>query len=104
VRVRRFVRFFSLMGSSASRARNDLAELSSLGHFLKGSSAALGVSKVQLSCENIQHFGQLREGNAFITEAEAIGKITKSIAHAREEYADAKTWLEWFYANSGAED
>lgn len=92
------------MGSSPSRARKDLAELSSLGHFLKGSSAALGVSKVQSSCENIQHFGQLQEGGASITEAEAIKKITKSIARAREEYADAKTWLEWFYANPVAED
>jgi len=83
----------------AALAKKDLAELSSLGHFLKGSSAALGLSKVQTSCENIQHFGQLREGSAIITEAEAIGKITKSIARAREEYADAKTWLERFYVS-----
>jgi HPt (histidine-containing phosphotransfer) domain-containing protein len=99
VRVRQSIRFSFLTCSSTSRARKDLAELSSLGHFLKGSSAALGLSKVKTSCENIQHFGQLREGGVIITEAEAIGKITKSIARAREEYADAKTWLEQFYVS-----
>ena len=79
--------------------RKDLPELSALGHFLKGSSAALGVSKVQLSCEHIQHYGQLREDSAIITEAEAIVKITKSLARARDEYEEAKKWLEWFYVN-----
>jgi len=88
----------------AALAKKDLAELSSLGHFLKGSSAALGVSMVQSSCENIQHFGQLREGSAIITEAEAIVKIAKSIARAREEYADAKTWLDWFYTRYPGEE
>ncbi|OBZ71399.1 Multistep phosphorelay regulator 1 [Grifola frondosa] len=39
----------------------DLTKLSSLGHFLKGSSAALGVAKVQASCEQIQHYGALRD-------------------------------------------
>jgi len=90
--------------SPTFRAKKDLTELSSLGHFLKGSSAALGVSMVQSSCENIQHFGQLREGSAIITEAEAIVKITKSIARAREEYADAKTWLDWFYTRYPGEE
>ena len=70
--------------------------LSSLGHFLKGSSAALGLRKVQVSCESIQELGKLPEENA-IKKAEAIGKITKSIVRAREEYAEAKKWLEGFY-------
>lgn len=35
----------------------DLDQLSALGHFLKGSSAALGFSWIQNSCEKIQHFG-----------------------------------------------
>jgi osomolarity two-component system phosphorelay intermediate protein YPD1 len=79
------------------RANKDLSELSSLGHFLKGSSAALGVSKVQLSCEHIQHYGQLKEGTNTITEAEAIVKITKALARARDEFAEAKGELELFY-------
>lgn len=90
-------RFCPLTCSSVFRVQKNLPELSSLGHFLKGSSAALGVSKVQLSCEHIQHYGQLREGNATLTEAEAIVKITKSLARAREEYKEAKMWLDSFY-------
>lgn len=85
------------MCSLAFRKNKNLGELSSLGHFLKGSSAALGVCKVQTSCENIQYFGQLREGDTIISEADAIVKITKCISRAREEYADAKAWLTRFY-------
>jgi len=85
-------------------AQKNLPELSSLGHFLKGSSAALGVSKVQQSCEHIQHYGQLQEGTASLTESEAIVKITKCLARAREEYKEAKVWLDWFYARYKCED
>ncbi|KAK6405435.1 Phosphorelay intermediate protein, partial [Oleoguttula sp. CCFEE 5521] len=35
----------------------DLNALSQLGHFLKGSSATLGMTKVKDSCEKIQHYG-----------------------------------------------
>jgi osomolarity two-component system, phosphorelay intermediate protein YPD1 len=93
------VRFFPLTCSSAYRVQKNLPELSSLGHFLKGSSAALGVSKVQLSCEHIQHYGQLQEGTAALTEADAIVKITKTLARAREENEEAKIWLDSFYAS-----
>ena len=94
---RHSVYFCSLTCSSVFRAKKNLLELSSLGHFLKGSSAALGLSKVQLSCEHIQHYGQLKEDTNTITEAEAIVKITKSLARVREEFAEAKVWLESFY-------
>jgi len=81
----------------AALTQKNLSELSSLGHFLKGSSAALGVFKVQHSCEHIQNCGQLREESATLTEAEAIVKIAKFLAGAREEYAEAKKWLDGFY-------
>ena len=91
--------FYSLTCSSVFREKKNLSELSSLGHFLKGSSAALGVSKVQLSCEHIQHYGQLKEGTNPISEAKAIEKITKSLARARDEFTEAKGELELFYKN-----
>jgi len=81
------------------REAKDLEQLSSLGHFLKGSSAALGVTHVRASCEEIQNYGKQQEGTKVITEAEAIVKITKSIARARKGYEDAKIWLESFYAS-----
>jgi osomolarity two-component system phosphorelay intermediate protein YPD1 len=42
-------------------AKKDLKELASLGHFLKGSSAALGVTRVSSSCQKIEHYGHLRD-------------------------------------------
>lgn len=81
---------------SASRAKKDLGELTALGHFLKGSSAALGVFKLQSSCEKIQHFGKLKDENVPITEAEAIVKIRESISRAKKEYEVAEEWLKVF--------
>lgn len=95
--IRYSVGFFHLTYSPLFRARKDLGELSSLGHFLKGSSAALGLTKVQLSCEHIQHYGHLREVGITITEADAIVKLTTTIVRAREEYAEAKIWLDEFF-------
>jgi osomolarity two-component system phosphorelay intermediate protein YPD1 len=45
-------------------AKKDLKELASLGHFLKGSSAALGVTRVSSSCQKIEHYGHLRDPSA----------------------------------------
>ncbi|KAH9060554.1 histidine-phosphotransfer domain HPT domain-containing protein [Lactarius vividus] len=77
--------------------KKDLETLSSLGHFLKGSSAALGVFKVQSSCQDIQHYGQLREGSKVIEKDDAIAKISTTLEHAREEYQTAKSSLKRFY-------
>lgn len=77
----------------------DLAKLSSLGHFLKGSSAALGVSAVQASCEDIQHYGALRdeEHGTDLTEADALAKIGPLLKRVKREYAVAERWLQNWY-------
>lgn len=41
----------------AYRKKEDLPELSSLGHYLKGSSATLGLIKIKQACEDIQNLG-----------------------------------------------
>jgi HPt (histidine-containing phosphotransfer) domain-containing protein len=81
-------------------AAKDLAKLSSLGHFLKGSSAALGVSKVQASCERIQHYGQLRDEDVGqdLTDKVALGKIERLLGEVKVEYAAAEKWLRKWYA------
>lgn len=73
----------------------DLAQLSSLGHFLKGSSAALGVVKVQESCECMQHYGKKRDehANVDLTDKEAIAKIELLLAQVKLEYAEAEACL-----------
>jgi HPt (histidine-containing phosphotransfer) domain-containing protein len=85
------------------RTKKDLQRLSSLGHFLKGSSAALGVSKVQASCEKIQHYGQLRDEDigADLTQEEALGKIERLLKDVKGEYKVAEKWLREWYANEG---
>jgi HPt (histidine-containing phosphotransfer) domain-containing protein len=79
-----------------------LAKLSSLGHFLKGSSAALGVHKVQASCEKIQHYGQLRdeEESKDLTSSDALGKIEPLLGTVKDEYAAAEKWMKaWYLEN-----
>ncbi|KAF8630820.1 hypothetical protein AX17_005179 [Amanita inopinata Kibby_2008] len=76
----------------------DLSELSSLGHFLKGSSAALGVAKVQESCEQIQHYGQLQdEKGAELPREEALEKIEALLGQVKAEYSVAVKWLKKQY-------
>lgn len=84
----------------------DLPRLSSLGHFLKGSSAALGVQKVQASCESIQHLGHLRdpESGKDIPKEAALAKIGPILSRVRTEYAAAEIWLrKWFQDNAGGD-
>ncbi|KAL5482599.1 hypothetical protein ACEPAI_9193 [Sanghuangporus weigelae] len=86
-------------------AAKDLAKLSSLGHFLKGSSAALGVAKVQASCERMQHYGQRRdeEASADLTPDEALDKIDRLLVQVKREYNDAEKWLRNWYKEHGVE-
>lgn len=87
-------------------AAKDLATLSSLGHFLKGSSAALGVAKVQASCERMQHYGQRRdeEANSDLTDDEALARIERLLVQVKKEYDDAEKWLREWYKEHGVED
>ncbi|KAF7297770.1 Histidine-phosphotransfer domain HPT-domain-containing protein [Mycena kentingensis (nom. inval.)] len=81
-----------------------LPELSSLGHFLKGSSAALGISRVQAACEKMQHFGDLRDvdGTTAIESEEAIVRIEVLLPEAKSEYKEAERWLKGYYADKDA--
>ena len=80
---------------TSSEARN-LSELSALGHFFKGSSAAFGLEKVQASCQKIQHYGDEKANEDFNPE-EALDKIKKQLVQLRKEYAEARQTLEdWF--------
>lgn len=84
--------------TKALEAEN-LAELSRLGHFLKGSSAALGISQVQTGCEAMQHYGQLKHGSsgAKLDRKEALSLITPLLAKIKEGHAEADKWLRDFY-------
>lgn len=85
-------------------AARDLEQLSHHGHFLKGSSATLGVIQVQGICEKIQHLGQRTDPDkkAEIKEAklspeEALARIKPLLARVKVECAEAKKWLMNYY-------
>ncbi|KAJ7075845.1 histidine-phosphotransfer domain HPT domain-containing protein [Mycena belliarum] len=78
-----------------------LPVLSELGHFLKGSSAALGISEVQAACEKMQHYGDLLDADAKtgLAPPEALAKIDALLPAAKAEYARAERWFKRWYAD-----
>ncbi|KAF9085119.1 hypothetical protein BGX23_009952 [Mortierella sp. AD031] len=77
----------------------DFPDLSRLGHFLKGSSAALGLTKVKESCEKLQHYGNRKDaaGVNSITNEEAERLISALLVQMRREYNEAERYLKVFY-------
>ncbi|RKF75288.1 Multistep phosphorelay regulator 1 [Golovinomyces cichoracearum] len=78
----------------------DLAALSSLGHFLKGSSATLGLSKVMNSCEKIQHFGQKKDAEGINDEKDedkCLGWIEETFNKLKKEYDEVVRILKTYY-------
>lgn len=86
-------------------AKKDCKGLSALGHFLKGSSATLGVTKVQNACELIQHYGDLRDSKTgkTVTPEVAVQKIGAALTEAKAGYEEANAWLRKWYSESKAE-
>ncbi|KAJ2809277.1 Phosphorelay intermediate protein [Coemansia guatemalensis] len=82
----------------------DLSKLSSLGHFLKGSSATIGVKKVMECCKHIQFLGKLQNisGKDSIDEDQALKLITQELRTGKKEYVNARDFLGFFYGCSFA--
>lgn len=83
--------------------KKDLAQLSALGHFLKGSSATLGLTKVKDSCEKIQHFGAKKDETGTKDELDddvCLKRLGTTINQTKLEFADVKKVLENFYSES----
>ncbi|SHO77254.1 Similar to S.cerevisiae protein YPD1 (Osmotic stress-responsive phosphorelay intermediate sensor protein) [Malassezia sympodialis ATCC 42132] len=86
----------------AALAREALSELSTLGHFLKGSSAAVGVIKVRNSCEAIQHYGNCHEadGATSLPNDVALDRLRGAVATVKKEYEEAERALRAFYGDA----
>ena len=83
-----------------SRAERDLFQLSALGHFLKGSSATLGLTKLKDSCEKIQHFGAHKDETGTREESDdevSLKRLRTTIAQAKVEFQEAERKLRNFY-------
>lgn len=81
------------------RERGDLAELYHLGHFLKGSSATIGLTKVKDSCEKIQRYGKKEklDGSPEPNEKLCLRLISSVLVTVKSEYNEAKDKLEGFF-------
>jgi osomolarity two-component system phosphorelay intermediate protein YPD1 len=84
----------------------DFADMARLGHFLKGSSAALGLVRIKGSCERLQHHGEFKDaaGVAPIPQEEAEDLIQALLAQMRDEYDEAKEHLDAFYSAHQSQD
>lgn len=83
------------------RQNQDLPKLSSLGHFLKGSSATLGLSKVRDACERIQHLGQ-RKSDANAQEGTHpdewyLARLAEVISQVKADVHVVERMLKTFY-------
>ena len=80
----------------------NLEELSQLGHFLKGSSATLGLNLVRNSCEKIQHLGHFMDekGEREETQEYCLRGIRRELEILREEYKRDEKALKKFYGEN----
>jgi len=84
-------------------ASKDLAELSALGHFLKGSSATLGLTKVKDACERIQHHGANKDESGTLEEPDdekCLKLIQQALTEAKTDYEEVSALLKKFYGES----
>ncbi|KAJ5669412.1 Multistep phosphorelay regulator 1 [Penicillium macrosclerotiorum] len=90
----------------AALDRRDLKDLSQLGHFLKGSSATLGLNHVRDGCEKIQHFGNgLDEnGSGKLSKETCLANIAKTLKDVKVEYAKVEKFLCRYYGEELTEE
>ena len=74
-----------------------------MGHFLKGSSATLGLVKIKDYCEKIQHYGNKKDesGTQSIAEdAKCLELIWVALESMREEYVKAERYFRREYPDA----
>ncbi|EFY99303.1 Hpt domain protein [Metarhizium robertsii] len=80
--------------------QKDLKTLSELGHFLKGSSATLGLVKVRDGCEKIQRYGKNEnlDGSSEPDSELCLKRITEALVTVKADYQDVEGKLKAYYA------
>ncbi|KAH7311655.1 hypothetical protein B0I35DRAFT_481604 [Stachybotrys elegans] len=89
----------ALSEAQAQAETSALAELSSLGHYLKGSSATLGVTTVKDGCEKIQLYGKMIGDNGAPEDDrnKCLVNIKTKLDEIRQEYQDVEAALRRFF-------
>ncbi|KAF4999845.1 hypothetical protein FGRMN_2225 [Fusarium graminum] len=77
----------------------NLPELSSLGHFLKGSSATLGLAKVRDGCEKMQRYGKKEnvDGSPEDDEEICLQRIQEAFDAVKKDYHEVEEALKEYY-------
>lgn len=78
----------------------DLPSLSSLGHFLKGSSATLGLIKLKEACEKIQNLGAGKDATGLsvvVDKAQSLAEIDKTLKIMKSDFDQVTVFLRQFY-------
>lgn len=95
------VTFTNMEKALASKRLDDLG---SLGHFLKGSSATLGFSKIKDNCEIIQKFGKSparREADdPKITEGARLDSLAKALTDAKRDTNELEAKMKVFFGTA----
>jgi osomolarity two-component system phosphorelay intermediate protein YPD1 len=81
----------------------NLDELSSLGHFLKGSSATLGLKKVKDHCEKIQHYGAGKDETGTVDEPDeekSLKHIKETLVEVKKDYKEVEQFLRSYYGET----
>ncbi|RFU73037.1 osomolarity two-component system, phosphorelay intermediate ypd1 [Trichoderma arundinaceum] len=77
----------------------DLEKLSELGHFLKGSSATLGLIRVRDGCEHIQRYGKLEnlDGSPETDVEVCLARVKEALTTVKSDYKEVEARLKKFY-------
>ncbi|KAI9348595.1 signal transduction histidine kinase [Obelidium mucronatum] len=90
----------TLLELDDSLGKMDLESLGRLGHFMKGSSAALGLQKIRETCEQIQNYGRKVDSSGeplALSDDVLMEKLGELVKDARTQYNEAREWLNKFY-------
>lgn len=87
---------------SLQREEKKLDELSSLGHFLKGSSATLGFNKIRDSCQIIQQYGHKLtvDGAPEDNEDVCLKKIGSALDKVKVDTSDLEKLMNSFFGQT----
>lgn len=102
-----FSRLLTLtLAFNSYRDAEDLEKLSELGHFLKGSSATLGLVKVRDGCEKIQRYGKQEnlDGSPENDVKVCLEQIKKALTAVKSDYEEVETGLRNFYKDDDEEE
>lgn len=78
-----------------------------MGHFLKGSSATLGLTTVKDGCEKIQHFGAGKDESGTTDEpdkAVSLKHIDDTLKEVITEYAKVEKFLRRYFGEEVKEE